>query len=380
MKDDAALFSRDFMENCRLKDELRRMQAELERSRREIEVLRTSKVDPVCSSVSDGESLGYKLCCSGSPPPFSRRDDVPSIESSLGSREQEKQLSYISRGPNEIQTFTTSRGNLVKIEELPDDADLGEEEGGNGFILAEVPPLTGGGLSAGATAGAVEEGGTEGGGASRVLDELNSLAREFPSCVQYLKREFDNRRLLTETGRSINEERLKGIMKRVARKSGNPDVKLMALYIGAKLGGEETSGPSRIIPTDLQPLEGSDKEQDSLLRSCSCSMSNSMKCTCHQRGKNHNPLQPSLASRKSTVIRRTWGEVVVTPQQVCEQVERMGGMEAVDGRQGTKGKGWKGVATELGIDTEKYRDAGYQMRKIYYMETSGFDTRRKRRK
>ena len=68
-------------------------------------------------------------------------------------------------------------------------------------------------------------------------------------------------------------------------------------------------------------------------------------------------------------IRRRIGNVTVDSDSVVRAVEEFGGLDCVDGKQGTKGKGWSAVAESIGINVARNRDAGYQIKKIYWLST-----------
>jgi hypothetical protein len=62
--------------------------------------------------------------------------------------------------------------------------------------------------------------------AAELVGNLNDLAHEFPGCAQYLMHELDSRRLLTKAGRTLTEDKMRSVMKRVAERSSKPDVKV----------------------------------------------------------------------------------------------------------------------------------------------------------
>jgi hypothetical protein len=76
---------------------------------------------------------------------------------------------------------------------------------------------------------------------------------------------------------------------------------------------------------------------------------------------------------KMATIRKRIGNVTVDVKTLVNAVEALGGLACVDGKQGSKGKGWRAVAEKMGIDVERNRDAGYQIKKIYWLRQKQFE-------
>jgi hypothetical protein len=77
---------------------------------------------------------------------------------------------------------------------------------------------------------------------------------------------------------------------------------------------------------------------------------------------------------KLATIRKRIGNVTVDVGALVRAVEALGGLACVDGQQGSKGKGWRAVAEKMGIDVERNRDAGYQIKKIYWLRQKQIET------
>lgn len=202
-----------------------------------------------------------------------------------------------------------------------------------------------------------------------VATELVQLAKDFPGCAQFLMNEFDTRRLLTESGHTVEEDRVRRIMSRVARKSKDSEVRLMAMYIGEKLGGGRGGGPGP-VPMDLEVLPEGEREENKRLKRCTCPMTTSMMCACGGGGGGGGGggevrARVTVNKWRQATVRRQFGNVTVEMGDVERAVEEMGGVACVESKQGAKGQGWKAVAGRLGIDIDKNRDCGYQVRKIY---------------
>jgi hypothetical protein len=69
-----------------------------------------------------------------------------------------------------------------------------------------------------------------------------------------------------------------------------------------------------------------------------------------------------------STIRKRIGNVTIDTDTLVRAVEQCGGLDCVDGKQGTKGKGWSAVAEMMGIDVGRNRDAGYQIKKVYWFK------------
>ena len=155
----------------------------------------------------------------------------------------------------------------------------------------------------------------------------------------------------------------------------------MALYIQAKIGGgKDFQVPARAVPTDLNLLGPRDKAAADRLKKCMCKMSTSMQCKCGTAlglfgsklsvsKRKNEPLFNDGSRWKMATIRRRIGNVTVDSDSVVRAVEEFGGLDCVDGKQGTKGKGWSAVAESIGINVARNRDAGYQIKKIYWLST-----------
>jgi hypothetical protein len=204
--------------------------------------------------------------------------------------------------------------------------------------------------------------------------------------------------------------------------------------IGQDSGGLRV--PPRAVSMDLPLLEPRDKASSDRLKKCTCKMSTSMQCTCGKITKtrqlresrpescaqdgrqrrmcsvqvgvaNHPGLafisskrhpgslsipdkrsksSPSSMSTetgpkfqdcsrwKMATIRKRIGNVTVDVRTLVDAVEALGGLACVDGQQGSKGKGWRAVAEKMGIDVERNRDAGYQIKKIYWLRQKKMET------
>lgn len=191
------------------------------------------------------------------------------------------------------------------------------------------------------------------------------------------------------------------VVSKVAQRTRSSEMRLMALYIQSKLGG--ASGivePARPVPVYLNVMCPRDKAASDKLKRCTCLMSTSMQCKCGMapnifESQNKRKIPPSRKDRQSShsspeskssgsrlmleprfndcnrwkmsTIRKRIGNVTIDADSVFRAVERCGGLECVDGKQGTKGKGWSAVAESMGIKVERNRDAGYQIKKIYWL-------------
>jgi len=109
-------------------------------------------------------------------------------------------------------------------------------------------------------------------------------------------------------------------------------------------------------------------------------MERSMKCRCHHPANRLVLAGPAAVADLSELphfdgrqysewklktVRQRMGNVSIDPEKLVEAVDAMGGLGAVEGKQSVKGMGWTAVAATMGIDIEKNRDAGYQIRKVF---------------
>jgi hypothetical protein len=202
--------------------------------------------------------------------------------------------------------------------------------------------------------------------------------------------------------------------------------------------GEDSGGlrvPPRAVSMDLPLLEPRDKASSDRLKKCTCKMSTSMQCTCgkitktgqsreskpesraqdarqrrmcgvqggvdahpglafmpskhhasalstsNKRGISSSPVSAEIGPKfqdcsrwKMATIRKRIGNVTVDVRTLVDAVEALGGLACVDGQQGSKGKGWRAVAEKMGIDVERNRDAGYQLKKIYWLRQKRIQT------
>ncbi len=146
----------------------------------------------------------------------------------------------------------------------------------------------------------------------------------------------------------------------------------MALYLQEKLGGgKEFRIPARPVSTDLNLLGPRDKVDTDRLKRCTCKMSTSMQCKCGMgpslfdakpSGPGSVPRFSDCSRWKMATIRRRIGNVTIDSDSVVRAVENFGGLDCVDGKQGTKGRGWSAVAESIGINVTRNRDAGYQIK------------------
>ena len=135
----------------------------------------------------------------------------------------------VSVSPTRVETLHAKRGlggdmvplEVVSSSEVPAGAQPAKTSEGASSVQR---PLTGprqlGENGVGAGKGRDEV------AAAELVGNLNDLAHEFPGCAQYLMHELDSRRLLTKAGRTLTEDKMRSVMKRVAERSSKPDVKV----------------------------------------------------------------------------------------------------------------------------------------------------------